>query len=376
MSLAPQDSLAPAATADRRDPLTAYQGDQAPGLDDREYTGSTFREVRDAVFEETRYYDAWPGPGQARLPVYPLGLRDLIRRFFRRGRYPFRQAADRTVDSRADLRWGPDRKGARRLLHPNGVCLTGTWEITAPETGYTGYFKPGSKGLVIARYSVGGGVLRGDKRSLSMVGKVYPTLNPDERCVPAGFITQEDFGGPGAAFINDAELRNAPDTHAWRRGVVVFAMLAVTGLVFRRADVNPTFRQLHEIAELGKPPTEPTLAPEFLRLMVDKDQPKIGQPGDRLDFRDEILSQLYDPGERAASRKLVFDIAVSDNGKTRGPLFWQVRTITDWRSIGKLTFTEAATSYNGDFVIHFHHPAWRTDRNDPATTVRAARRGG
>lgn len=362
-------------STDPRDPLTAYQGEQAFGRLDGEYEGSTFREVRAAVFEETRYCDVWRGPGTARLPEYPLRLGDLLRRFLKPGRYPFRQAADRTVDSRADLRWGPDRKGVRRLLHPNGVCLTGEWEVTEP-TGYTGFFRQGSRGLVIGRYSVGGGLRRGDKRSLSLVGKVYPSLDPNERRVPAAFITQEDFGGPGSRYVNDAELRNAPDTHAWRRGLVVFAMLAVTGIVFRRSDTNPTFRQLHEIAELGKPAGEPTKAPEFMRLLVDAAQPRVGTDADRIDFRDEILSHLYEPNDPQPKRPLVFNIEVSDTGKTRGPLFWQVRTITDWKRVGRIVFREAAASYNGDFVVHFHHPAWRTDRNDPATTVRAGRGAG
>ncbi len=43
----------------------------------------------------------------------------------------------------------------------------------------------------------------------------------------------------------------------------------------------------------------------------------------------------------------------------------------NWRRIGKITFDSAALSYNGDFVIHFHHPRWRKDTNDPATEVGA-----
>ena len=35
-----------------------------------------------------------------------------------------------------------------------------------------------------------------------------------------------------------------------------------------------------------------------------------------------------------------------------------------------LWFGIPIASYNGDFVIHFHHPHWREDRNDPATTAR------
>ncbi len=41
-----------------------------------------------------------------------------------------------------------------------------------------------------------------------------------------------------------------------------------------------------------------------------------------------------------------------------------------WRTLGTLTFDRAAASYNGDHVIHFHHPTWRADRNDPATATR------
>ena len=53
------------------------------------------------------------------------------------------------------------------------------------------------------------------------------------------------------------------------------------------------------------------------------------------------------------------------------PVF-QRRTIENWRHIGRITFDSVA-SYDGDFVIHFHHPPRRDDRNDPATTRRARR---
>ena len=39
--------------------------------------------------------------------------------------YLFRKASERTVDSGPDLRWGRNGKRFRRLLHPNGVCLSG-----------------------------------------------------------------------------------------------------------------------------------------------------------------------------------------------------------------------------------------------------------
>lgn len=358
-------------TADQAKSLTAIQGEEGFGPDDSRYEGETFRAVRAALFGEPRYYGVWGGPGKFPLPNYPTTLGSLVGGALAAGRYPFFQAAKRTVDSRADLRWGPDRKGFRRLLHPNGVCLMGTWEITEP-TDYTGYFRQGSTGLLIGRYSASGEPYRGRQRSLSLVAKLYPATDPDspQRFRPAGLITQEDFGGSGVDFINDAEFRNAPDTHAWRRGLVVLSMLGVLGVVFKRADTNPTFRQLHEIAELGKPAGEATRAPEFLRLLVHEDQPRIDGAG--LDFRDEILAQLYDGGEPAPRRRLVFHVEVSDTGTTRGPLFYQRRAVSNWKRIGRLVFTEAVASYNGDFVVHFHHPAWRTDRNDPATAKRPA----
>jgi hypothetical protein len=43
-------------------------------------------------------------------------------------------------------------------------------------------------------------------------------------------------------------------------------------------------------------------------------------------------------------------------------------------SCGTITFDRAVISYNGDFVIHFHHPTWRDDQNDPATATRVNER--
>jgi hypothetical protein len=34
-----------------------------------------------------------------------------------------------------------------------------------------------------------------------------------------------------------------------------------------------------------------------------------------------------------------------------------------------MTFTAAGASFNGDRVVHFNHPPWRNDRNDPRTAV-------
>ena len=346
-----------------------YFGTEEVTEEDLSYAGSRFCEVRDALFANP-YQQVWGRDGQPALPTYNVTLSSVLRGILSsRKRYLFRQATERAVDSHSDLRWGADGKGFRRLLHPNGVCLAGLWEITE-ETGYSGYFGKGSQALVVGRYSTCcTETRRGYTRSLALVGKLFPTTdaNHPQPLRSASFITQQDIAGEHTDYINDAELRNAPDVHVWRRGRGV-PILLVTGALFQRVDKEPSHRQLYQIAELGKPPGEPTRSPEFMRLLVAPEQPRI--EGEALDFRDEVMAQIFDKGDPTPKRTLTFCIEVTDEGSMRGNAVSQSRTFSNWRRIGKLTFDNAVVSYNGDFVIHFNHPTWRDDRNDPSTATR------
>jgi hypothetical protein len=346
-----------------------FFGAEAITQEDRAYGGSRFSEVRDALLANP-YQKVWGGDGQPPLPGYEVTLSSVVRGILSFGkRYLFRQATERAVDSHADLRWGPDGKGFRRLLHPNGVCLTGLWEITE-ETKYSGYFRKGSRALVVGRYSTCcTETRRGYTRSLALVGKLFPTTDPNHPnpLRSASFITQQDIAGEHTDYINDAELRNATDVHFWRRGTGV-PVLLITGALFGRVDKEPTQRQLYQIAELGKADSEPTRSPQFMRLLVAPEQPKI--EGEALDFRDEIMAQIFNKGDATPKRTLTFFIEVTDDGSTRGTQAVQTRTFSNWQRIGKMTFNNAVVSYNGDFVLHFNHPTWRGDRNDPSTATR------
>jgi len=337
--------------------------------EDLGYRGSRFAEVRAAIFANP-YEAVWGTDKAFALPVYEVTWSRLLGGFWAFGKAsPLLQATRRTVDARTDLRWGDAGKGQPRLLHQNGVCLTGLWEITE-DSNYSGYFKKGSQALAIARYSTCcTETRRGQTRSLALAGKLYPSTNREhaELLKPANFFTQQDLGGALTAFINDAELRNAPDTTAWRRGLGLPAFL-LEGLMFLRVDKQPAQRQLYQIAELAKPAEEPTVTPEFMRLRVAADQPRI--EGEALDFRNEIMAQIYDPGDSSPKRTLRFVIDVSDSGASKGTAALQRRVINDWRTIGQLTFNEAVISYNGDFVLQFNHPTWRDDRNNPTTATR------
>jgi hypothetical protein len=348
-------------------------GMEGTTAEDRAYHGSRFSEVQDALFANP-YQPVWGTHGAPQLPVYKATLMNLLRGILPVGRpYVFRQATERAVDSQADLRWGADRKGFRRLLHPNGICLTGTWTITQ-DTNYSGYFRTGSQALIVGRYSTCcSETRRGYTRSLALVGKLFPTtdVNHGEPLRTANFITQQDLGGEHADYINDAAMRNAPDTTAWRRGLGT-PILIVTGAVFGRVDKNPSIRQLYPIAELGKADSERTRAPRFMRLSVAPEQPRI--EGEGLDFRDEVMAQIYDKGDAQPKRALVFHIETTDEGTTEGPAFFERRRFKNWRHIGMITFNQAVVSYNGDFVIHFNHPTWREDQTDPATATRVHER--
>jgi hypothetical protein len=337
--------------------------------EDRAYAGSRFRDVVDALFANP-YQQVWGRAGEPPLPDQEVTIKSVFGGLLSLGKPPrFEHASERTLDSNADLRWGPDRRGFTRFLHPNAVCLVGRWRITE-DTVYSGYFARGSTALVVARYSSGaGGNRRGQIRSMAMVGKLFPTVDPDHATPlrTANFITQEDIGGTRTESINAAELRNAPDVTVFRRGPAGTILIKVAA-VFRRVDQQPTIRQLYPIAELGKPSGEATRAPEFMRLLVAQGQPTIA--GEDLDVRDEVMAHIFDRGDPVPKRTLTFTIDVTDDGTTSGTPFRVRRTFRNWRQIGTLVFDNAVASYNGDAVIHFTHPTWRQDRNDPATATR------
>jgi hypothetical protein len=337
--------------------------------EDRSYAGSRFRDVVDALFTNP-YQKVWGRQGEPPLPAQDTTIKSVFGGLLSHGKPPrFQHASERTLDSGADLRWGTDRKGFARLLHPHGVCLTGRWQITE-DSPYSGYFARGSTALVVARYSSGaGGNRRGQVRSLALVGKLFPTVDPAHPTPlrTANFITQEDIGGARTESINAAELRNAPDVTVFRRGPAGTLLIKVA-LVFRKVDQQPTIRQLYAIAEMGKPAGEVTRAPTFMRLLVAPGQPVIA--GADLDVRDEVMAQIFDRGDPVAKRTLTFTIDVTDEGDTKETAFRVRRTFRNWRRIGTLVFDNAVVSYNGDAVIHFAHPTWRQDQNDPATATR------
>ncbi|MDX0411597.1 hypothetical protein GOC69_12180 [Sinorhizobium medicae] len=348
--------------------LVTLHGAQDTTAEDRAYRGSRYAEVREALCANPYRGGAYgqePGP----LPMFKSSIWNAWRGLFS-GENKFRQASARVLDSKADLRWGPDGKGYRRIIAPNGICVLGTWEITE-DNPYTGYFRKGSKGLTIGRFSSDGNeTKRGERRSISLGMKIYPTMDPahSDPTIPASVIVQEDLGGMRTAYINDVELVNAPSVHAYRRGIFVLIMLRAN-MLFSALDKVPDSRQVFEVAELGEPPDIQTVAPEHMMFKMAPDQPRI--TGEGLDFREEIYRHIFDSGAASPTGTMEFDIWVAPYGRKSGIRGLTTVKVDDWERIGKLRFKEAVASYNGDHVIHFHHPGWRDDRNDRSTYIRS-----
>lgn len=332
--------------------------DEGETMVDRQYDGSTYREVHDAVF--TTPYNSpvpWGAPG-TQLPTYHIPIRTLAKGLWlKRTGSPFRDASSRTIASHADLRWGKNHQGVLRLLHPHGVCLAGRWRITR-STPFTGYFATGKECLIIARYS-SEERLRSKPRTLSLVGKLFPALDPNTKVTTASFIAQSALGGVRNQSIFDAELRNAPDVFPLA-SANAFIRLMLSLVAFKGVDSHKTERQLYEIAEAGEDTMRDgwmTKCPRYMRLSLTSSA--VSNPTE--DFRDDVLAQIYDRGNAVPQRRLVFRIEVSDSGKIHG-LINKRLVGARWNEIGEIDFTEAVASHNGDFVIHFHHPKWRDER--------------
>ena len=140
--------------------------------EDAAYQGSRF--ARSSTRCSRTRTSACGAAGEPPLPVYEVTFATVASQQFPR-------PPQRTVDSGADLRWGPDRKGFRRIVHPNGVCLIGRWQITA-DTAVLGLLRQrqhgaGDRPLLDLLHRDA----RGQTRSLSMVGKLFPTTDPTTR---------------------------------------------------------------------------------------------------------------------------------------------------------------------------------------------------
>ncbi|MCH9699608.1 MAG: hypothetical protein K0U68_16035 [Gammaproteobacteria bacterium] len=376
-----------ACTSDNKTVQDDFQHFDSPNTP---YQGSSFTEVWDIV--SIGEYKTMP----EKIVVTPESLKRRKLLTDLTNKNAFLRASSRTLDTPHDYAtndWD-------RYVHPNGICVAGKWVINQQTSisgdysrSLSGYFAKGSTGLIIARISTeGASVSNRETKSLSLVGKIYPTLDKNETVKTANFITQDDLGGrspsdgiDGVLTIADVTMRNAPDVSVSKRiesgGTAGFLSFIATKKVFEQVDLETTIRQLYQISEAGLKPDTKGTAPIFMEIRYSGQRPDFANDPKLDDFRDWIKHHIQN------YKPLVFDIAVSNKGTIKKPAKSEdtktssfgnekqrIKAVAvqglEWSSpIGRMVFDQVIASSGCDHRIHFQHPPWRDDLNDSITAT-------
>ena len=246
------------------------------------------------------------------LPVYDVTLRGLLG-----GIIPFVTPVFTRASERA-LRFGRRPALGSR---PQGLSPHRASERHLPDRPVgdhrgrpvTRLLRAGSAALIVGRYSTCcTETRRGDMRSLSLVGKLFPTTDP-EHADAAADRELHDAGGHRRRQHRQHQRRRTAqcarhDGHAAALAVPI--LLAVGWCSARRssspASVSSTDRRARQAG--GRADAR---ARVHAALVV---APGSRIPGADLDFRDEMMAQIFDPGDPVPKRTLTFDIEVTDEG--------------------------------------------------------------
>ncbi len=284
------------------------------------YPRSTFREIRDAIFADP--YD--------QLPAWDVTIGSM----FTAGRNMLLNSCRILVRDTADF--GPPYQ---KLVHPIGVCLTGRWRITQP-TPYTGYFREGAEGLVVARCStLLSNPIRGPRRGFGFAVKIFPTLDPNEPVRTANCNCIDVLGGTFARRFTDVALTNEPEL-GLNPGLIRYSWVVVNALYSFFATVKtPIFRPVDAVAELGLAEGERAVSPRWVQLAQAAGNGKSDEP----DMRRELAVENY------ADKVLRYVISAA-------PADPQDPTVRRWDRIGEIVLDESVCSYSGDHRLRFYHP--------------------
>jgi hypothetical protein len=284
-----------------------------------EYIGSTFNEVRDQVFSDP--YTTLP-THEITLSSYYDTVQNLLLHACRRALTEEHDIVDHF----------------QRLVHPVGVALTGKWQITE-DLPYTGLFRKGTEALLLVRCSVLlYKTLQGEYRGFAFAGKIFPTLDPDERVKTVDFFTIDVLAGTLTKYFTSVELSNEAPLGFNSDVLKLFWVVTATFATFIRANWNPVYRPVYPLSEYGLGPGETAATPRWLMV---KGWGGCGQV-DTPDFRDELRVEGY------KDQKLIFDVHVADKKLSTGG--------RDYQRIGRIVLDESVTSDSCDHRLKFRHP--------------------
>lgn len=245
----------------------------------------------------------------------------------------------------------------KKLIRPNGICLSGKWTITE-ETPYTGYFAKGSQALIIARASVAFEETEsGNYRSFGMAGKIFPTLDSKEKVKTANFFLIDDNAGTleenytNAELLTEAKLTglNIVKNFLKEWSITLIKRLSTVKKAQKEADSHYTVRQLYPLSRIGTD-IKNAKTPGLMKIVGSKSF----TPVKRADFREELRVTNYPNFDRKnssdPSHVLIFDIFVADQ-YSKEPRWGE-------KPIGRIEFTEDIVSDNCDERLRFAHPWW------------------
>jgi len=291
-----------------------------PALSQTPYNGSSFEEVWSLV--EERPYSDLPKK-KVTFSSFFSGFTNLIAK-----------SAKRTVENQSDI-----LPHFNKLLHKNGTCMAGTWEITK-ENPYSGYFQKGSRALIIARASTTlSNTKRGGLRGFGLAGKIFPTEDPYSTHKTANFFLIDNLGGTYAPNFTRADLTNEPGIlPSFSFSLPLLAPIAAAvGKAFGDADKNPGIRQVYSISNLGLKENQVASTPKYMKFVGSNEEATVNES----DFRDELKTHMGSNGQ------LTFNIYVANNKDSNGN--------KKWSSIGNVQFDQIVASTGCDHNLHFHH---------------------
>ena len=260
------------------------------------------------------------------LPAYDFPLSSLVNG-------DMTAAAERSVEDKSDL-----RTYAPKLVHANGICAVGEWSISAA-TPYSGYFAQGTHGLFVGRISSATPQTTSDEeRSFGFAGKIFPTLNPNERIKTANFESIDVLTGHPIPLFALTELTNEPRFDLAHLGF--FKRLGFERLqsIFRSADPHETIRPLYPIARAGLLAGDKPRTPKWMKLRISRET--ANPNATNADFRNELSMSRYPSG-------FTFEIFVSDQTKdVESPA---------WLRLGEIRIAQTIVSYGCDRRLFFTH---------------------
>jgi len=270
------------------------------------------------------------------LPRLKVSFRDF---FSRDGENLLLKDSKRTVKS--DHHFIPPQ---RKLIFPMGVCLKGDWVINNHSDDYTGYFRSGSRGIVIARAATSlTRIMYNQYRTLALSGKIFPTMNKNEESsLPAAnFLLMNDNAGLKNEYFTEANLTNAAPTTITPASLSLALIAYEVGKAFNLTDERRDMRQLYQIAELNS--SGAISSPHWMVLKGKKSFRELSHKLNESDYRKEIMEIIN------KEKKLEFNIYVSKALKNERPIY---------KVIGHVIFDDYVASAECDQSLHFQHPPY------------------